>query len=79
MRLETSDAGNDPTGTSTYNAFNLLSQGFGPGFNGPLLVAVELHGRAGKHRSCRSARRSRERPMWSRSPLRECRRRAGSR
>ena len=44
MRLESSDSGNDPTGTSTYNAFNLLSRGFGPGFNGPLLVAVELHG-----------------------------------
>ncbi|MGO9821114.1 MAG: MMPL family transporter, partial [Solirubrobacteraceae bacterium] len=44
MRLDTSDAGNDPSGTSTYKAFNLLSQGFGPGFNGPLLVAVELHG-----------------------------------
>ncbi len=44
MRLDSSDAGNDPSGTSTYKAFNLLSQGFGPGFNGPLLVAVELHG-----------------------------------
>jgi RND superfamily putative drug exporter len=42
MRLDTSDAGNDPSGTSTQRAFNLLAQGFGPGFNGPLLVAVEL-------------------------------------
>jgi RND superfamily putative drug exporter len=44
MRLESTDAGNDPPGTSTVRAFNLLSAGFGPGFNGPLLVAVELHG-----------------------------------
>jgi putative drug exporter of the RND superfamily len=44
MRLESSDAGNDPSGTSTQRAFNLLSAGFGQGFNGPLLVAVELHG-----------------------------------
>ncbi len=44
MRLDSSDAGNDPSNTSSYTAFNLLSQGFGPGFNGPLLVAVELHG-----------------------------------
>ena len=45
LRLQSSDAGNDPAGTSTYTAFNLLSQGFGPGFNGPLLVAVEMpHG-----------------------------------
>src|SRR6202035_595913 len=45
LRLDSADAGNDPTNTSTYRAFNLLSQGFGPGFNGPLLVAVEMpHG-----------------------------------
>jgi putative drug exporter of the RND superfamily len=44
MRLESSDAGNDPSGTSTQTAFNLLSRGFGAGFNGPLLVAVELNG-----------------------------------
>jgi RND superfamily putative drug exporter len=42
LRLDNSDAGNDPSNTSTYKAFNLLSQGFGPGFNGPLQVAVEL-------------------------------------
>jgi putative drug exporter of the RND superfamily len=42
MRLESSDAGNDPSNTTTYRAFNLLSQGFGPGFNGPLLVAVQM-------------------------------------
>jgi putative drug exporter of the RND superfamily len=42
MRLDTSDAGNDPSGTSTYRAFNLLSDGFGPGFNGPLLIATQL-------------------------------------
>jgi putative drug exporter of the RND superfamily len=44
MRLDSSDAGNDPSGTSTYTAFNLLSNGFGAGFNGPLLIAVQLHG-----------------------------------
>ena len=42
MRLETSDAGNDPSGTSTYTAYNLLSDGFGPGFNGPLTIATQL-------------------------------------
>ncbi len=31
MRLDASDAGNDPSNTSTYKAFNLLSDGFGPG------------------------------------------------
>jgi len=42
LRLDSSDAGNDPTNTSTYLAFNMLSHGFGQGFNGPLLVAVEM-------------------------------------
>jgi RND superfamily putative drug exporter len=42
MRLESSDAGNDPSGKSTRVAFDLLAAGFGPGFNGPLLVAAEL-------------------------------------
>jgi putative drug exporter of the RND superfamily len=42
LRLDSSDAGNDPSSTSTYRAFNLLSDGFGPGFNGPLLVVAQL-------------------------------------
>ncbi len=42
LRLDSSDAGNDPTNTSTYLAFNMLSHGFGQGFNGPLLIAVEM-------------------------------------
>jgi RND superfamily putative drug exporter len=46
LRLDSSDAGNDPTNTSTYRAFNLLSHGFGAGFNGPLLIAVEMPGAA---------------------------------
>ena len=42
LRLDNSDAGNDPSKTSTHQAFNLLSQGFGPGFNGPLALVAEL-------------------------------------
>jgi RND superfamily putative drug exporter len=42
LRLDSSDAGNDPSNTSTYRAFNLLSAGFGQGFNGPLLIATKL-------------------------------------
>jgi putative drug exporter of the RND superfamily len=44
MRLDTSDAGNDPGSTSSRHAFDLLAQGFGPGFNGPLTLVAELHG-----------------------------------
>jgi putative drug exporter of the RND superfamily len=42
LRLESSDAGNDPSGTNTREAFDLLAQGFGAGFNGPLLIVTEL-------------------------------------
>jgi RND superfamily putative drug exporter len=45
MRLDSSDAGNDPARTSSRHAFALLAQGFGAGFNGPLLLVAELqHG-----------------------------------
>jgi putative drug exporter of the RND superfamily len=42
LRLDSSDAGNDPAGTNTRQAFDLLAQGFGGGFNGPLLIVTEL-------------------------------------
>jgi len=42
LRLGNSDQGNDPAGTTTRQAYDLLSAGFGPGFNGPLqLVAAQ--------------------------------------
>ena len=44
LRLESSDAGNDPAGTNTRQAFDLLANGFGAGFNGPLLIVTELPG-----------------------------------
>jgi putative drug exporter of the RND superfamily len=49
LRLDSSDAGNDPSNTNTRHAFDLLAQGFGPGFNGPLLIVTELpnHSQAG--------------------------------
>jgi RND superfamily putative drug exporter len=42
LRLGSSDAGNDPTSQTTRQAYDLLAKGFGPGFNGPLQVAVAL-------------------------------------
>jgi RND superfamily putative drug exporter len=45
LRLNPSDAGNDPANTSTRHAYDLLAKGFGPGFNGPLLVVAELPSR----------------------------------
>jgi RND superfamily putative drug exporter len=42
LRLASSDAGNDPASNTTRQAYDLLAKGFGPGFNGPLQVAVAL-------------------------------------
>ena len=46
MRLGFGDAGNAPTTDTTRRAYDLLSRGFGPGFNGPLLLAAETPGGA---------------------------------
>ena len=46
LRLGSSDAGNNPTSFTSRRAYDLLTQGFGPGFNGPLLIAVDLSGDA---------------------------------
>jgi putative drug exporter of the RND superfamily len=42
LRLGLSDQGNDPATTTTRQAYDLLAQGFGPGFNGPLQIVVSL-------------------------------------
>jgi RND superfamily putative drug exporter len=44
QRLGTADAGTNPQDTTTRQAYDLLAEGFGPGFNGPLLVAVDQSG-----------------------------------
>jgi putative drug exporter of the RND superfamily len=41
MQIGTADAGTDPSHTTTRKAYDLLADGFGAGFNGPLLVAVD--------------------------------------
>ncbi|MCB0960586.1 MAG: MMPL family transporter [Acidimicrobiales bacterium] len=40
IRLGQTDAGNDPPGSTTRAAYDLLAEGFGPGFNGPLAIVV---------------------------------------
>ena len=42
MRLGQSDASTDPPGSATGQAYQMISDGFGPGFTGPLLVAATL-------------------------------------
>ena len=41
LRLGSSDQGNDPSSTTTRQAYDLLAEGFGPGFNGPLLLVAQ--------------------------------------
>jgi RND superfamily putative drug exporter len=42
MRLGFPDAGNDPPDTMTRQAYDLNTEGFGPGTNGPIQIAAEL-------------------------------------
>ena len=42
LRLAFSDEGNYPEDTTTRQAYDLLALGFGPGFNGPMLLATEI-------------------------------------
>ena len=42
LRLGFSDQGNDPADTTTRQAYDLIADGFGPGFNGPLLAVAEV-------------------------------------
>ena len=41
IQLGLADAGNEPESLHTRRAYDLLAEGFGPGFNGPLLLVVE--------------------------------------
>jgi RND superfamily putative drug exporter len=44
LKMETGfpDAGGDPTSTTHRRAYDLLADGFGPGFNAPLLLVADL-------------------------------------
>jgi putative drug exporter of the RND superfamily len=47
LRLGQSDAGNDPTSLTSRRAYDLLADGFGAGFNGPLQVVAKLPSKTG--------------------------------
>ncbi|MFB8175960.1 MMPL family transporter [Streptomyces sp. NPDC055966] len=44
LQLGLPDDGSQPTSTTQRRAYDLLSEGFGPGFNGPLMVVVDAKG-----------------------------------
>jgi RND superfamily putative drug exporter len=51
FRLGFPDAGNDPAGTMTRTAYDLVAQGFGPGASGPLLLTAEVEAGADAKRA----------------------------
>ena len=61
-RLASSDAGNDSPSRTTRVAYDTLSEGFGAGFNGPLLTVVELPPEGGRAALARISQELRERP-----------------
>ncbi|MDX6351792.1 MAG: putative drug exporter of the superfamily [Streptomyces sp.] len=46
LRLGSSDQGNNQSTTTTRKAYDMLAEGFGPGFNGPLTILAEVPGGA---------------------------------
>ena len=44
IRLGVADQGNDPTSLTTRRAYDLIAKGFGPGANGPILLAASFSG-----------------------------------
>ncbi|MCZ7535072.1 MAG: MMPL family transporter [Acidimicrobiia bacterium] len=46
LRLGMTDAGSKPPSSTERQAYDQLTEGFGPGFNGPLTVVVDLSGAA---------------------------------
>ncbi len=42
MRLGSADSGNDPKGTTTRAAYDLLAKGFGAGYSGPLMLVASI-------------------------------------
>jgi RND superfamily putative drug exporter len=51
LNLGQPDDSNRPVGDTMRVAYERLADGFGPGFNGPLMVAVDLKGDADKHQT----------------------------
>jgi putative drug exporter of the RND superfamily len=62
MRLGFPDAGNDPPSTMTRQAYDLNTEGFGPGTNGPLVIAAELPDASAQPRIDALAERLRNEP-----------------
>jgi putative drug exporter of the RND superfamily len=62
LRFGFPDAGNNPADTTTRQAYDLISEGFGPGANGPLVLAADLEGPAAAGELSGLAERLRDEP-----------------
>jgi putative drug exporter of the RND superfamily len=47
VRLGAADQGTQPTGQTARRAYDLLAEGFGPGFNSPIPIVVDVNGDSG--------------------------------
>src|SRR4051794_5357246 len=47
VRLGAADQGTQPTAQTSRRAYDLLAEGFGPGFNGPIPIVVDVNSDAG--------------------------------
>ena len=68
LRLGSSDAANDPSSYTTRHAYDLLAEGFGPGFNGPLQLVATTGTPAARPRWTGWRPRSRRYPESPRYP-----------
>jgi putative drug exporter of the RND superfamily len=62
MRSELLDASTDPPSSTTYQAYQLLAKGFGPGFNGPLELVGQVNSPADRARFAAFADLARSEP-----------------
>ncbi|MBV9451817.1 MAG: MMPL family transporter [Streptosporangiaceae bacterium] len=62
MRAGLVDASTDPSSATTYQAYQLLAKGFGPGFNGPLAVVGQVANPADRARFASFAASARSEP-----------------
>ena len=68
IHLGSSDQGNDPASSTTRQAYDLLAQGFGAGYNGPLLVVASTPDAAARTAFARLEVRAAGHPRVSRAP-----------
>jgi putative drug exporter of the RND superfamily len=62
MRTGLLDASTDPPASTTYQAYQLLAKGFGPGFNGPLVLVGQVNSPADRARFAAFAASARSQP-----------------